>query len=207
MGAQASTTNTAPNTTVSDTSFGIPEAYRIERRHRLTPEEFEQEYYNKKKPVIITGILDDWPASQKWNKEYLREQIGMFSLSLWFVCLSVYLCFCCGVCGVCDVRARVRLRRQDQTYLTGGRKHTFRYGRESVQMKVSEYIDAAEKYTEAYMTAKKARQQKSSATATAATTTATTPMTAAKEATEGVFPKLPSNTDEKGRRNERVVLL
>lgn len=136
MGAQSSSVSTS--TQEEDAYFGVPYVHRIERRNRLTPEEFEREYYNKKKPVIITGVMDDWPAMQKWTHAYMREKIG-------------------------------------------ARKHTFRYGRETVQMKVSEYMDAAEKYTEEYKRSKE--EQRGTSDIGAAT----------------LFPKLPDSTDEKSK--------
>jgi ribosomal protein L16 Arg81 hydroxylase len=48
----------------------------VERRYRLTREEFYRQYYLRNKPVIITGMLDDWPALAKWNLDYLRDRAG-----------------------------------------------------------------------------------------------------------------------------------
>lgn len=48
----------------------------IERQHRLTREEFYQRYYLLNKPIIITGMLDDWPAMSKWNLNYFKETVG-----------------------------------------------------------------------------------------------------------------------------------
>lgn len=48
----------------------------IERRHRLTRDEFYQQYYLANRPVIITGMLEHWPAMQRWNFDYLRQHFG-----------------------------------------------------------------------------------------------------------------------------------
>lgn len=48
----------------------------IERRHRLSREEFYSQYYLLNKPVIISGMLDDWPALAKWNFDFLRTHFG-----------------------------------------------------------------------------------------------------------------------------------
>jgi ribosomal protein L16 Arg81 hydroxylase len=53
-----------------------PNSEVVERRHRLTRGEFYQRYYLNNKPVIITGMLDDWPAMHKWNLAYFRDQFG-----------------------------------------------------------------------------------------------------------------------------------
>ncbi|MDC8760763.1 cupin-like domain-containing protein [Janthinobacterium fluminis] len=46
---------------------------RIERRHRLSTEQFLSDYYRRNEPVIITGMMDDWPAMAKWNLDYFKE--------------------------------------------------------------------------------------------------------------------------------------
>jgi hypothetical protein len=52
-------------------SFG-----QIERRHRLPREEFFLNYYLCNRPVLITGMIDSWPALTKWNMDYLRMTYG-----------------------------------------------------------------------------------------------------------------------------------
>jgi ribosomal protein L16 Arg81 hydroxylase len=53
-----------------------PEARTVERRHRLTRDEFLREYYSQNKAVVITGMLDDWPAMQKWSLDYFAATLG-----------------------------------------------------------------------------------------------------------------------------------
>jgi hypothetical protein len=53
-----------------------PSSATIERRHQLGRDEFYKDYYLRSKPVIITGMLDDWPARKKWSLSYLKEQLG-----------------------------------------------------------------------------------------------------------------------------------
>jgi hypothetical protein len=48
----------------------------IGRRSRLSRTEFFEEYYHQNRPVIITGMLDDWPARTKWSLDYFREAYG-----------------------------------------------------------------------------------------------------------------------------------
>ena len=48
-------------------------APRIERRHRLGAQEFLDCYYRGNQPVIITGMMDDWPALRKWSLDYFRD--------------------------------------------------------------------------------------------------------------------------------------
>jgi ribosomal protein L16 Arg81 hydroxylase len=53
-----------------------PETSEIERRHRLSREAFLREYYTANRPVIITGMMDDWPAMRKWSLDYFAENFG-----------------------------------------------------------------------------------------------------------------------------------
>jgi hypothetical protein len=53
-----------------------PEAKTVPRRHRISRDEFLREFYSQSQPVIITGMMDDWPAMQKWNLDYFAEKAG-----------------------------------------------------------------------------------------------------------------------------------
>jgi hypothetical protein len=53
-----------------------PSSTEIERRHKLSRDEFLREYYSTNRPVIITGMMDDWPAMQKWNLDYFDREFG-----------------------------------------------------------------------------------------------------------------------------------
>src|ERR1700744_6166924 len=48
----------------------------IERRERLSRDEFFEQYYFQNRPVIITGAFDFWPARSQWNWAYFRERCG-----------------------------------------------------------------------------------------------------------------------------------
>ena len=48
----------------------------IERRERLSRDEFFEQYYLQNRPVIITGAFDFWPARALWSFDYLRERCG-----------------------------------------------------------------------------------------------------------------------------------
>lgn len=53
-----------------------PVSDQIERRDRLSREEFLGEYYTTNRPVIITGMMDDWPAMRSWSLDYFAERFG-----------------------------------------------------------------------------------------------------------------------------------
>lgn len=48
----------------------------IERRADLGADEFLELYYAANRPVILTGLLDDWPAVTSWTPDYLKAKIG-----------------------------------------------------------------------------------------------------------------------------------
>ncbi|NHZ34682.1 cupin-like domain-containing protein [Massilia sp. CCM 8692] len=48
----------------------------IERREKLSGEDFLQQYYRTNRPVIITGMLEHFPARQKWNLDYFAQRFG-----------------------------------------------------------------------------------------------------------------------------------
>ena len=53
-----------------------PDCTTIERREKLTRGEFYLRYYLNNRPVIITGMLDEWPAMKKWDFDYLKDKVG-----------------------------------------------------------------------------------------------------------------------------------
>ncbi|MBS1496240.1 MAG: cupin-like domain-containing protein [Bacteroidetes bacterium] len=48
----------------------------IDRVENISPEDFKNNYYNKMKPVIITGLSKQWPAYTKWNWDYFINMVG-----------------------------------------------------------------------------------------------------------------------------------
>ncbi len=53
-----------------------PQSAEIERRYKLSRDEFLREYYSTNRPVIITGMMDDWPAMRKWDLDYFARRFG-----------------------------------------------------------------------------------------------------------------------------------
>ncbi|MET7394190.1 cupin-like domain-containing protein [Dactylosporangium sp. NPDC005572] len=48
----------------------------IDRVHNPSPEEFTRKYVYKRKPAIITGLMDSWPAMERWSLDYFRKHFG-----------------------------------------------------------------------------------------------------------------------------------
>lgn len=48
----------------------------VERRDRISREELLERYYAANRPVVLTGLMDDWPALSRWSPEYFKETCG-----------------------------------------------------------------------------------------------------------------------------------
>ena len=48
----------------------------VERKHKLTRQEFLRDYYTTNRPVIIQGAMDNWAAMSKWNPAWLKQNFG-----------------------------------------------------------------------------------------------------------------------------------
>jgi hypothetical protein len=48
----------------------------VERISSISSHQFVKEYKKAGKPVIMTDLMQSWPAREKWNLEYLKEQAG-----------------------------------------------------------------------------------------------------------------------------------
>ena len=42
----------------------------------ITPEKFRNEYLLREKPVVLRGLWNNYPASEKWTINYFKEQLG-----------------------------------------------------------------------------------------------------------------------------------
>jgi hypothetical protein len=57
-------------------SEAIKVAPHIERRRISGPDEFDRDFRGQAKPVILQGLLDDWPALKNWSFSYLAKKCG-----------------------------------------------------------------------------------------------------------------------------------
>jgi hypothetical protein len=48
----------------------------VDRRNALSGAEFLEQYYSANRPVLMTGLMDDWEAVRKWTPEYLKSVCG-----------------------------------------------------------------------------------------------------------------------------------
>ncbi|MCB0646677.1 MAG: cupin-like domain-containing protein [Saprospiraceae bacterium] len=48
----------------------------IPRVSGLTKEAFKEQYLDTSKPVVITDLVDSWPAKEKWTLDFFKENFG-----------------------------------------------------------------------------------------------------------------------------------
>lgn len=48
----------------------------VERRVSISEQEFVDAYKDPAKPIILSNLMADWPATQKWNIDYLQTVAG-----------------------------------------------------------------------------------------------------------------------------------
>jgi len=53
-----------------------PRKCSIDRRSSLTQEEFYKEYVATGKPVLVPGMVDEWPARTEWQRERMINKYG-----------------------------------------------------------------------------------------------------------------------------------
>lgn len=72
---------------------------QVERRERMSVNDFTQSHIETNKPVIITDGMSDWKAMSLWTPDYFRTTLGSFEVQLYdnafnFIglsCLSDYI--------------------------------------------------------------------------------------------------------------------
>jgi jumonji domain-containing protein 7 len=62
--------------TLSSTQARPAAQGEIERIARPTVEEFQSEIAPAGRPVIITGVVDEWPARQRWTLDFFKSLVG-----------------------------------------------------------------------------------------------------------------------------------
>lgn len=48
----------------------------IETIEKPSRKQFKRAFEERRKPVVIKGLLSDWPAMEKWSTDYFRKKIG-----------------------------------------------------------------------------------------------------------------------------------
>jgi hypothetical protein len=55
----------------------------IERVSGLSRRDFEEEYLKKNKPVVFTDLAAQWPATEKWTFDWLKQNYGHLEVPLY----------------------------------------------------------------------------------------------------------------------------
>ena len=55
----------------------------IDKVTTISAEDFKANYYNKKKPLIITGLAKEWPGFDKWNWDYFIDAVGNIDVGVY----------------------------------------------------------------------------------------------------------------------------
>ncbi|MGH7136354.1 MAG: cupin-like domain-containing protein, partial [Pirellulales bacterium] len=53
-----------------------PSGEGLQRRSGVSRQEFLQDYYIANRPVVLEGLMDDWPAMRRWTPDYLKTLLG-----------------------------------------------------------------------------------------------------------------------------------
>ena len=53
---------------------------KIPRRDKLSADVFKRDFAYNQRPVVLSGLVDDWPALSKWNADYLEAAVGADTL-------------------------------------------------------------------------------------------------------------------------------
>ncbi len=55
----------------------------IDRVEEITPETFRQQYYEPRKPLVISGLSKQWPARDKWTWDYFKFIAGQQTVGVY----------------------------------------------------------------------------------------------------------------------------
>jgi len=56
--------------------------FSVDKRIGLTKDHFFEQYYVENLPVVIGGLMDDWPAISKWSPDFFRDVVGEHSVNI-----------------------------------------------------------------------------------------------------------------------------
>ncbi len=54
----------------------------LDRRHNLAPEEFRDTYAERNRPMILSGLTDDWSAWSAWTRDALLRERGDLEINI-----------------------------------------------------------------------------------------------------------------------------
>jgi hypothetical protein len=54
----------------------VKSTFEVPRVERPSRREFEERFLLPQRPVIISGVMEGWPARERWTNDYLTEKVG-----------------------------------------------------------------------------------------------------------------------------------
>jgi hypothetical protein len=48
----------------------------VDRVRKITKKDFVKNYVKPQRPLVIEHLIDDWPAVENWNFEYIKNKVG-----------------------------------------------------------------------------------------------------------------------------------
>lgn len=57
--------------------------HEVDRVESIRPEDFRDQYYTPMKPLVITGLSQQWPALRKWNWNFFKSIVGNVEVGLY----------------------------------------------------------------------------------------------------------------------------
>ncbi len=61
----------------SDPNYAV-----VERRHSVSKEEFVERFVRGSRPLVLTGVAEDWPAMQRWSPQDLKQRFGHLDVEI-----------------------------------------------------------------------------------------------------------------------------
>jgi ribosomal protein L16 Arg81 hydroxylase len=61
----------------SDPNYGV-----VEKRHSVSTDEFMTRYVRGCRPLVLTGVAEDWPAMKRWSPQDLKARFGRFDVDI-----------------------------------------------------------------------------------------------------------------------------
>jgi len=49
---------------------------KVEKVSHISPEKFKRDYYDLMRPIVMTGLVKEWPAYNKWTWDYFKQVVG-----------------------------------------------------------------------------------------------------------------------------------
>jgi len=59
-----------------------PDYAVVEKRRHVATDEFVERYVRGSRPLVLTGVAEDWPAMRRWSPQDLKSRFGHFEVEI-----------------------------------------------------------------------------------------------------------------------------